>query len=405
MGASRGYVLVLLGAAGCAASPAGGITTVGEDPSDFPLRAASAAERDRFREGDAVFDGVHLEADGLGPVYVRGSCAACHEAAARGPGGVEKMVLVEADGFTPSADQTALPWGHTARPYHAGGAATPLLPPAGTTGLKVTQRLGPPVFGRGYLEAVVDTEIERVQAEQARRSDGIRGHINRVSFTSADNPDRRYHQHTQGERGLIGRFGLKARIATLDDFAADAAQGDMSITSPMRPDELPNPDGRTDDFKPGVDVDIEAINQLADYLRLLEMPSRSDAGAPARALFEGTLCAVCHVPSLRTRADYPIAALAGIDAPVFTDLLVHDMGARLADGIVEAEAGSRRWRTAPLIGLRHLRGYLHDGRARTLDQAILLHGDEGSEAAASVERYRALSQADRDALLDYVRSL
>jgi CxxC motif-containing protein (DUF1111 family) len=395
----------LLAAACSGAPPIETPTLVSEDPTDMPLKLASTELVDRFNSGDALFDLVYLEADGLGPNYIRNACASCHEGAGKGPGNVQKMVVVEADGQTPAPDQSILAYGHTARPYYAGGAQTPLVPPADTSRIKLSLRIGPAVFGRGYLEAIEDAEIERVEAEQALRSDGISGRINRVSFTSEPNPDQRFHHYVTGQTGLIGRFGLKARVATLDDFAADAAQGDMSMTSPMRPKELPNPDARTDDLKTGADLDIEVINELADYMRLLEIPRRAAPAANGPALFEATLCAACHVPSMKTRANYPLAPLAGISAPVFTDLLLHDLGEAMADGQTDGSAMAREWRTAPLIGLRHFRNFLHDGRAKTIEEAILLHDGAGSEAHVAVEKFRSLSEADRAALLTYVSSL
>ena len=169
--------------------------------------------------------------------------------------------------------------------------------------------------------------------------------------------------------------------------------------------EIANPDGLTDDRRPGVDVPADTINELADYMRLIEIPRREAPSQRGVELFAEAQCAACHVPSLRTRADYPIAALAGIDAPIYTDLLLHDMGDKLADGMVDQQAGSRQWRTAPLIGLRHLRAYLHDGRALTLRDAVLGHEGPSSEANVSVGRFRALSAADQQTLLDFVKTL
>jgi len=88
--------------------------------------------------------------------------------------------------------------------------------------VKVTTRLGPPVLGRGYLEAIDDAEIVRVQALQAARTDAIHGQINRVTFASVPNPDTSFSHYQQGQPGIIGRFGVKARVPVLDDFAADA---------------------------------------------------------------------------------------------------------------------------------------------------------------------------------------
>ncbi|CAN93731.1 MULTISPECIES: di-heme oxidoredictase family protein [Sorangium] len=384
--------------------PLAGITLIGDDLTDIPLHGASPEQVARFKDGDALFDFVFRERDGLGPLYIRAACAGCHDGAARGPGAVQKMALVEDDGVTPAADQGGLPYGHTLRPYAVGGATTVSQPETEAT-IKVSKRLGPPVFGRGYMEAVDDAEIERVAAEQAARGDAIRGRINRVVFHSKKSGDESFHAFVEGDENLIGRFGFKARVATLDDFTADAYQGDMGITSPLRPDELPNPDGLTDDAKPGEDVVLDTVNAVADYMRLLEIPRRAPADARGQALFAEADCAACHVPSLRTRADYPIAQLADIDAPVYTDFLLHDLGPDLADGLADESASSVAWRTAPLIGVRHSTSYLHDGRARTIEQAILLHDGPGSEAAASVAAFRALSYEDRGALIDFVRSL
>jgi len=269
----------------------------------------------------------------------------------------------------------------------------------------VTTRLAAPLFGRAYLEAILDSEIERVAGEQSVRSDGIHGRVNRVSFHSTGSVDPAFPVHAGGERGLIGRFGVKARLATLDDVAADALQGDMGLTSALRPTELPNPDGLTDDLSPGVDLPDANLAALVGYTRLLDIPPRPSPDPQGAVVFGSVGCAVCHVPTLRTRADWPTPQLAGIDAPVFTDLLLHDMGEGLADGQQEEGAGPRDFRTAPLIGLSYLPAYLHDGRARTLREAILGHGFPGSEAAGTVQRFAGLSSADQEALLAYVAGL
>lgn len=394
-----------LGLSGCAGDPASGLTIVDEDPSDGPLVGLDADQMARFDEGDARFEDVFREATGLGPLYIRHACSSCHADDARGPGAVTKMIVVEVDGVTPATDQSALPFGHTVRPQLAADATQPLAPPEGPENVLVTRRFGPPVFGRGYLEAIADEEIERVAGEQAVRGDAIHGRINRVAWQSEPNPDQPYHAFVPGSIGLIGRFGLKARIATLDEFTADAYQGDMGITSPLRPVELDNPDGLADDRLAGVDIDAETVNLTADYVRFLRIPERGAAGARGQRLFSEVLCAVCHVPSLRTRDDYPIEQLADVDALIYSDLLLHDMGDTLADGLVEGEAGPRDWKTAPLMGLRHMVSYLHDGRAATIDAAITGHRGPGSEANEAIDRFEALGDSDRDALVSFVEGL
>ncbi len=392
--------LMLLGACDDPGEP---LVLVGEDPSTDPIAELSSDWLDRHARGDVLFEQPMREGDGLGPVYIRQSCASCHAADAKGPGGVTKLVLVEADG-TPAADQSALAWGQTVRPRVAAGATTPVEAPL-RDDLRTSRRIGPAVFGRGYMEAVADAEIERVQAEQATRDDGISGRIHRVPYQSEVPSDPAFGAWAPGDEGLIGRFGVKARIATLEEFSADAAQGDMSITSPMRPQELPNPDEQDDDLRPGVDLEADDIRLLADYVRLIAIPRRPAADPAGEALFAEARCDGCHVPTLHTRADYPIEPLADIDAPIYSDFLLHDMGVGLTDWRPEGDAGPQEWRTAPLMGMRHLVSYLHDGRASTLREAVLQHRSEGSEANDSVERFERSSAADQERLLDFVANL
>jgi CxxC motif-containing protein (DUF1111 family) len=375
-----------------------------KDPFDVPITGLTSEQRDLFAEGDGLFDLPLRAGDGLGPLYTRAACSSCHDGGVRGPGIVQKMIAVLPDGVTPSPDQTRFAFGHTVHPLMEAGAKTPIVPPAGELDVKVTTRVGPPILGRGYVEAITDAEIERVAAEQAARTDGIHGRINRVMYASQPNPVTDYHAHQPGDL-VIGRFGLKARIATVDDFTADALQGDMGITSPLRPQEFPNPDALTDDLKPGVDVGIASVNTRADYIRLTAIPKRVAGSARAQRLFTDTKCAACHVPAMKTRADYPIAAIAGRDAAIYSDLLLHDMGDTLADGITDGQAGPRDWRTAPLIGLRFNRTFMHDGRAHDVDEAIRAHAGPGSEANESVELYQTLSDADRLLLDEFVGGL
>jgi CxxC motif-containing protein (DUF1111 family) len=398
--------LLVLGACGSdKKDPLADLTVVHEDPSGVELSPLDAKWQDRFTHGDALFDRPFTDALGLGPVYIRPACASCHAEDARGPGAVRKMALVGDDGVTPLADQSGLPYGHTVRPQTAAGAKQGITAPADQKGLLMSTRMPPAVFGRGWLEAIADDEIERVEAEQADRGD-VSGRINRVEYRSQPNPDSEFHSHKTGQKNLIGRFGLKARIASLDEFAADAYQGDMGITSPLRPDELPNPSSE-DDAKPGVDIDADTVNRVGDYMRVLRIPTRAkDADdEDAKALFAGTGCADCHVPSLHTRADYPIEELADKDAHVFTDMLLHDMGKKFADGLQDYDAQTSEWRTAPLIGMHHLHQFLHDGRAETIEDAIVLHGDDGSEAKPAVDAFLKLSKDDREALLSFVEAL
>jgi CxxC motif-containing protein (DUF1111 family) len=351
------------------------------DLPSLPLRAATEAERVHFREGDALFEVVVRERDGLGPLYIRDSCAACHAADARGPGLVRKMAVI--DGGRASE---LLPFGTTERPYVTASATRALLAPEYPE-VTTTVRQPPAVFGRGYLEAIDEGELLRLEAEARKRTGSIRGRLHRLPG------------------GKIGRFGLKARLATVRELTADALRGDMGITTPDLPDELPNLERLTDDAKAGVDFSAERLTLLSDYVRLLEIPERKAGTERERDLFRQALCDRCHVPSLRTDPAFDIRALAGIQAEVYTDLLLHDMGASMSDGQVEGGAGPREFRTPPLIGLRFMPTLLHDGRARTVDQAVLAHGAPDSEGRDAVAAYLELPEDDRLSLVSFVETL
>jgi CxxC motif-containing protein (DUF1111 family) len=407
------FCFTSLALAGCSSAPSQPTaarptrTTTTVQTFDVPIAGIAPEFLADFNDGDLLFSTPLRESDGLGPLYTRTACSSCHDKAIRGPGLVQKMSIVEDDGVTPASDQSELVFGHTVHPLTAGGGMTPILPPDDPR-VKITTRFGPPVLGRGYLEAVSDDEIQRIEAEEAARDDDIHGRINWVSYASEQNEDTRFHDYKKGDN-LIGRFGLKARVPALDDFTADAFQGDMGITSPLRPTEIENPDGLTDDLKPGIDVGFDSVNLRANYVRLIAIPQRGEDAAGA-ALFESALCSACHVPSLHTRADYPVAELADIDAPIYSDLLLHRMSDDLADGLpadprVDGQADSFSWRTAPLIGLRFDRTFLHDGRAKSISDAILLHRGTGSEANASIDAFDALGADDQALLVSFVEGL
>lgn len=377
---------------GCGApmGPSGPLVTA--DPVDLPLASLSPSELERFRRGDALFDHTFRATEGLGPVYIRDHCSSCHANGLRGPGTVVRMAVVDTDGVTPLADQsTALPNGSAWRPQFVPPATQGVIPPMNYSGpgtLRTTTRFAPMVLGRGWMEAIDESAIVALAAQQAASGGAVRGVVPRL----AD--------------GRLGRFGLKARVATLDDFAADAFRGDMGLTSPIFPMEVPNPDRLMDDAVAGVDLTMAQIQDVGFYTRTIEIPRRSGVeGHAGAALFAQVQCSSCHVPSMPTRSDFSIAAMAGTQAQVFTDMLLHDMGVGLADGIAEAGATSRQWRTAPFIGLRFEEAYMHDGRATTLDDAIRAHRGEGSEANNSVQLYLALSDAQRASLLDYLSRL
>lgn len=394
-----------IGLMGCDTEPDVQVTrtVIAAEPLDRPLDNLEATWMARFVAGDGLFDLPYRDADGLGPLYIRSSCSSCHRDGLRGPGAVTKLAPLD-----PSQDPAELlPFGPTLRPLLAGGATTALdkLP----VGTHSNSRLGPAVVGLGWLEAIDGAAIEAVAAAQAATDGPVHGLVARVPWRSASSPNPPFHEHKQGDKGLIGRFGYKARIATVDEFVADALQGDMGLTSPLRPNELANPDQLSDDHKPGVDVTTETVHAMADYVRLLAIPTRQPPPKAGEALFAGVGCATCHVPGLPTRSDYPVAALAGQTAKLYTDVLLHDMGEALDDGLQDGHTTpmvtSRHWRTAPLVALARATTYLHDGRAKTLQEAIDWHNRPGSEAQTSAQSMANLSAAQQQLLLQFLLTL
>jgi CxxC motif-containing protein (DUF1111 family) len=266
------------------------------------------------------------------------------------------------------------------------------VPPEATL---LSRRITTPVFGMGLLEAIPDREILRRVGGLPGRPDGVAGAANWVR-----NPE------TGGME--LGRFGWKGHVSTLHVFAAAAYQGEMGITNPIFPDEnlpqgQPIPPGA--DLVPGLEDDGSGVNRLAAFMRFLAPPFRRPASTQARAgerVFNAIGCANCHTQAMNTDGSSPIPALRNRRVELWSDLLLHDMGPALADGMVMESANGRQWRTTPLWGLSGRRFFLHDGRATTLDAAIAAHGGEGS---ASAQRSAALNTSDRAALLEFLKSL
>jgi CxxC motif-containing protein (DUF1111 family) len=201
-----------------------------------------------------------------------------------------------------------------------------------------------------------------------------------------------------GPYGRIGHFGWKAQIPTLVEFLGDALTKEMGVTNPLVPlDEI---DGCGAN-QPSPDIDAIETTSLLAFLDSIDPPAPtamclSSAGA---AVFSNIGCAGCHTPSLRgpgspTAAELPVQ--------LYSDLLVHDMGTGLDDGIVQGQAGSSEFRTAPLWRVSDRSHFLHDGRASTITDAIMAHG---GQAAAVEAAFEALSAGDQQSLLDFLNCI
>ena len=371
------------------------------DLLDAPIEGLSGAELTLFLRGDAEFGRRFAPVDGLGPIFNNVSCISCHSGDGRGrPNNVLFRIGQEADGFLaelggPQIQDKAIP-----------GAEAELLP----AGVAVSVRLPPPVFGVGLIEAIPESAILANVDSLDTNADGISGRPNWTYGAEYVTTDER-----GGGPGLrLGRFGRKAQTPTLLQQTVEAYHQDMGITSEFRLAENRNPLSSVQAFAADLAADPEistaTVQAVVHYIRTLAAPPpgastpQRDAG---RALFTTTGCASCHVPSFTT-GPHPIAALSNRTVELYSDLLLHDMGDVLADNRPDGAASGREWRTTPLWGLRLMRRFLngdaflmHDGRARSVEAAILLHG---GEAAHARNAFAALTAPQRMSLLDFVES-
>jgi len=421
----------------------GGATTVYDaSPDAFSLAAPNLAGPSlaRHETGDAEFE-VEFTATagsaspGLGPVFDNISCEACHEGDGRGrpprpgeeissllfrssvdgpgphggpnpvPGFGGQLQLRAVSGFTPEV-RAAIRYTETRGRFADGTAFQLRVPQYRLTGLYaplpagvlISPRVAPVVFGLGLLEAVPEAEVLALADPRDRDRDGISGRPN-------------YAWDQIRGRTLMGRFGWKANVPNLVQQTAGAYNGDMGVTSPLFPDEsCAGQDPRCARHAP--EVGEQTVLDVAFYTRTLGVPARrnlDEAKATAgERLFYAAGCAGCHTPTLHTGVLRGVPEVSGQVIHPYTDLLLHDMGPGLADERPDFRASGQEWRTPPLWGIGLVEtvnghtNFLHDGRARSMLEAVLWHG---GEAAAARERVRGLSARERDALVTFLGSL
>lgn len=265
----------------------------------------------------------------------------------------------------------------------------------------VSPRLAPPVFGAGLLEAIPESAIIALEDPDDSDGDGISGRANRVTDIVSG-------------QSALGRFGWKASVPSVAQQVASAFHGDIGITSPLFPAENCGPTqpecaAAVHGGQP--EITAERLEQVVFYNRTLAVPARRDLDDPevvaGAGLFRSVGCTSCHHPAHET-GDVDIEALSAQEIYPFTDLLLHDMGTDLADDRPDGEATGSEWRTSPLWGIgltETVNGnlnFLHDGRARSLEEAILWHGGEGRAAR---DGFAALSAGQRRQLLSFLESL
>jgi CxxC motif-containing protein (DUF1111 family) len=402
-----------------------------------PFGGMSGEHKERFVLGKSFFTVPWVEApsatsarDGLGPLFSANTCISCHPRNGAGSvytpqGSISRSLVTrlslkgETDpksGFLPDPiygaqlsingvkgvryeGKPTLVYETVMSEYADGSRVELRRPIIGVSDLGygplhpqsvIAHRIAPALVGLGLLDRISDAEILSREDPDDRDGDGISGRANRVFDPSS------------GKR-VIGKFTWKASAGSVRHQVAAAFHHDMGLSTSLFPHKnctesqkecLSAPKGREP-----LDVTDERLDAVSFYVSHLRVP-RPQGGEKGKALFRAIGCASCHTPSLTT-AD-------GTLIEPYSDLLLHDMGADLSDGRREFDASEREWRTAPLWGIGkrtkvlNQRNYLHDGRARSLEEAILWHG---GEASGSKERFRSLSAQERRHLLDFLEGL
>ncbi|NNE69691.1 MAG: c-type cytochrome [Rhodothermales bacterium] len=379
------------------------------DDSDVlagPLEGLSGAQMASHLKGDAGFARVFSPAEGLGPLFVAASCESCHVADGKGHDVTTLTRFGQFRGgrFDPMREAGGPQLQHRAV---AGYEAERI--PREATG--VTRLMAPAVTGLGFLEAVPDDVLLELADPLDADGDGVSGRPGWIELPPWVSPGPAARENNGR---YIGRFGKKSAARDLVHQTANAYSQDMGLTTEFLPRDLTNPvvGMDTGDIAPDPEIQSDEFQSVVFYIRTLKEPPRRNEDDPqvqrGERIFAEALCTACHVPTLRTGPS-AIESLDRVTFAPYTDLLLHDMGPELDDGYAEGGALTSEWRTAPLWGIglaADSQGgearYLHDGRAATLEEAILLHG---GEAARSREAYNRLSAADRDALIAFLESL
>ncbi len=427
------------GVRGGAAGAGGAIAGLSKTEAAF-----FAAGQDEFQEVEAV-------PDGLGPRMNLDSCAGCHTQPAVGgtsPFVNPQVAFASKDGgtdFVPSFITANGPVREARFVKNPDGTADggvhdlfTITGRTGATGCRLAQpdfatqlannnvifRIPTPVFGAGLIEQIPDSVILANQASTAsqRGSLGIQG---RPNFDAAGRTITGI-TNNNGNDGTIARFGWKAQNKSLLLFAGEAYNVEQGITNELFQTErdetpacqfatTPNDFTHTDATKP-LDA-ISGIEKFAFFMRFLAAPTPSPdtpGGATSiangKSLFGSIGCALCHTPALST-GNTTVAALRNQPVNLFSDMLVHDMGVGLADGVSQGQAGPREFRSAPLWGLGQRIFFLHDGRTSDLLQAIQAHQSgspstgDASEANAVIKKFNSLKETQKQDILNFLRSL
>ncbi len=350
----------------------------------------------------------------LGPLYINHSCNQCHSQNSRAvPPEVGQPLTKyvfkvgtetgEPDpmlgGVLQPSDATGEPGVSIASWTEANGLRSPKFAFTGNNApAHFSPRISPQLVGMGLLEAIPELDILKLADEKDANGDGISGRP-------------RLLVDPESKVTRLGRFGWKAGQASVRHQVAGAFRTDMGVLTSV----FPTPDCGSAQASCGastVEFPDADLAEATDYISLLAVRPQRNWAAPevvkGKALFASTGCANCHAPTFKTSPYALHAELRSQTIHPYTDLLLHDMGTGLADTLPEGNATYQEWRTPPLWGIGFTKdtagaeAYLHDGRARSLTEAILWHGGEGETAQKA---FTALPEGDKNALLAFLKSL
>ena len=364
---------------------------------DGPVEGLNNQESSQFVKGDIAFnDNVFTASTGLGPLFVATSCGSCHA----GDGKGHPFTTLTRFGQADSTGNRYLAQGGPQLQNRALPGFMPEQIPAGA----MFARFTPPInTGLGFLELVSDADIIAMADPNDNNGDGISGVPNWIALASFVTP--RPDAIPQNGK-FIHRFGKKAAAYNLLNQTVNAYNQDIGITSIFSPVDAYS------QLEVDPEVSTATINDVVFYLQTLKAPIQRDQNdtrvLQGQNLFGQIGCEGCHKQTLKSGYS-PVDALSNKEVHPYTDLLLHDMGSGLDDGYTEGSAKTHEWRTPPLWGLGlapNSQGgqffLLHDGRARSIEEAILMHG---GESANSKTQFDNLSPSDKAAVITFLESL
>ncbi|MEI6864654.1 di-heme oxidoredictase family protein [Flavicella sp.] len=267
--------------------------------------------------------------------------------------------------------------------------------------IKVSPRIANHMSGLGLLDAIPNEIILSNTDEFDSNNDGISGKAN-------------YVWNVEENKLTLGKFGWKANQPSIKQQVAGAFNGDMGITTSLFPDENCPPNVNCDDIANGGSPELpdDDFEKVVLYSSSLAVPARRDWEdqdvLQGKKLFEENKCNACHIQTYTTGTHPTLTAMSNQIIHPYTDLLLHDMGDDLSDNRTDFLATGNEWRTPPLWGIGLIEtvnghtNFLHDGRAQSLEEAILWHGGEAERAK---NNFKSLNITERNQLIKFLESL